>query len=499
MAFPLNPSLGDLHTELGVQFIRDSDGWIALGVPGPTGDITLTDPQTGRAWLNVAERQASTTDATAGRGMTVGAFGLGGAKIEFAGNIDDVSIPSGQYHVQAGATGTKPAGLTSLSLDVIRRGGNANTVQVAYGGGRIFNREFGTVWSAWRPGVTTLTLSDDIAALTDIISADGAFRSQSTKTAFFSNGIDPAPQHRLPGRVFAGASFDFAGATSGNNQSTGSWVHTGDEATDNWPGGTRLQWVETQAVFAAANNAAGSGAIAITGSGISNNASKSGFGLVGIGRMGTTVDATGQARGAYLEIVRGAGTAGKGSAWGLEIGAYNFAGDPGANGVTPAIFGSPGFTKGIKISSGDDTGLAFPIDVGIQLTGARAGGEGARMHAGIVFHKDTLIADGIPGLPALGRAMMMGATQALLWDNSSDARSAAVWGDGAGNLRLFSLADVALFAGGDVQVLVARASGATRFIPRSTAPTSPARGDTYYDNTLEKLRTWNGAAWQNHW
>jgi hypothetical protein len=40
-----------------------------------------------------------------------------------------------------------------------------------------------------------------------------------------------------------------------------------------------------------------------------------------------------------------------------------------------------------------------------------------------------------------------------------------------------------------------------KFVPpkRASAPASPVSGETYYDTTLNKTRTWDGSAWQNHW
>ena len=38
-----------------------------------------------------------------------------------------------------------------------------------------------------------------------------------------------------------------------------------------------------------------------------------------------------------------------------------------------------------------------------------------------------------------------------------------------------------------------------RLEPRSTAPSSPAKGDIYFDNTLNKLRVYDGTIWQNCW
>lgn len=38
-----------------------------------------------------------------------------------------------------------------------------------------------------------------------------------------------------------------------------------------------------------------------------------------------------------------------------------------------------------------------------------------------------------------------------------------------------------------------------RLEPRATAPTSPAKGDMYFDSTLNKLRVYDGITWQNCW
>lgn len=33
----------------------------------------------------------------------------------------------------------------------------------------------------------------------------------------------------------------------------------------------------------------------------------------------------------------------------------------------------------------------------------------------------------------------------------------------------------------------------------SAAPSSPTEGQTYYDTTLHKARTWDGSAWRDYW
>ena len=42
-------------------------------------------------------------------------------------------------------------------------------------------------------------------------------------------------------------------------------------------------------------------------------------------------------------------------------------------------------------------------------------------------------------------------------------------------------------------------SSVMRLEPVATAPTSPAKGDMYFDSTLNKLRVYDGTTWQNCW
>ena len=37
------------------------------------------------------------------------------------------------------------------------------------------------------------------------------------------------------------------------------------------------------------------------------------------------------------------------------------------------------------------------------------------------------------------------------------------------------------------------------FMSLDSAPPSPTASFTYYDTTLNKVRTWDGSTWQNHW
>jgi hypothetical protein len=42
-------------------------------------------------------------------------------------------------------------------------------------------------------------------------------------------------------------------------------------------------------------------------------------------------------------------------------------------------------------------------------------------------------------------------------------------------------------------------AGTSQFVTLSAAPSSPVKGQTYFDTTLNKARTWDGTAWQNLW
>lgn len=76
-------------------------------VAGGTAATTAADARTN---LDVAQKQSSVTDTTAGRGLIVGAFGLGQtASAPLLTNLDATDTASGNYRVTlAGTTGTWP-------------------------------------------------------------------------------------------------------------------------------------------------------------------------------------------------------------------------------------------------------------------------------------------------------------------------------------------------------------------------------------------------------
>lgn len=61
-------------------------------------------------------------------------------------------------------------------------------------------------------------------------------------------------------------------------------------------------------------------------------------------------------------------------------------------------------------------------------------------------------------------------------------------------------------AEGDIAALEGRMTDAETAIGalngykiEASAPASPIAGQTYYDTTLAMMRTWDGAAWRDHW
>lgn len=73
-----------------------------------------------RDGVNGLVKQSSATDATAGRLLTVGAFGIGSALIPNIGNLDSFATRGGLYRWQNGVdTGTAPAGESSLVILIL--------------------------------------------------------------------------------------------------------------------------------------------------------------------------------------------------------------------------------------------------------------------------------------------------------------------------------------------------------------------------------------------
>ncbi len=125
------------------------------------------DQATAAATLGVAIKQSTTSDATAGRGLIVGAFGLGGSDAVNLGSGTDLNtvLNAGTYYSTSPVNG--PGGSVAGFLEVIPMG--------SVGSGRGYQRwtpassvvmhyertRFGGVWGAWvqTPGALVGTVA----------------------------------------------------------------------------------------------------------------------------------------------------------------------------------------------------------------------------------------------------------------------------------------------------------------------------------------------------
>jgi hypothetical protein len=159
-----------LAGELNLSF-KVSDGAVwrdALVVARTTGRVNLPQGAIVQGSLTGSAVQAGPADATPGRLLAVGAFGLGGP-LPLAGNIaaTDGSLAPGlwSYDTGAGSTGG-PAGVTRGALLMTRRAAAAGETQllvVEEGGaatppGLVLSRaRSGGAWSAWLSGAAVET------------------------------------------------------------------------------------------------------------------------------------------------------------------------------------------------------------------------------------------------------------------------------------------------------------------------------------------------------
>lgn len=111
--------------------------------------INDADAVEGRATLDVAQRQSDFADSVSGRGLIVGAFGLGGTQAPQASDANLV-IRTGFYLITSGTNVPVSAGLlmvlTRLSASSIHQ------IYFEYQTDRSWTRNFnGSTWSTWKP------------------------------------------------------------------------------------------------------------------------------------------------------------------------------------------------------------------------------------------------------------------------------------------------------------------------------------------------------------
>lgn len=98
-----------------------------------------------------AQKQSSASDATAGRGLIVGAFGLGAQLVETETNLD-LYRTNGNYLTPATGLTNLPPGWGQTRYLILVGGGISYTTQALYSmsTGLRATRHFSSTWSAWR-------------------------------------------------------------------------------------------------------------------------------------------------------------------------------------------------------------------------------------------------------------------------------------------------------------------------------------------------------------
>lgn len=99
-------------------------------------------------------KQTSLVDATAGRMLEVGSFGLGAGTVAppYLTNLDSITTPNGFYYVDLSTTGTFPTGLAFSGSVFVERHATTNyimqTMKLLGGGSSILNSEFYRAYNA---------------------------------------------------------------------------------------------------------------------------------------------------------------------------------------------------------------------------------------------------------------------------------------------------------------------------------------------------------------
>ncbi|MFD1913793.1 pyocin knob domain-containing protein [Halodurantibacterium flavum] len=144
--------------EIPMLMMRNAadNGWIPLAeIEG--GELrwigALTDdPAQARALLQVARQQATTMDTTTGRGLLVGAFGLGATSTPYEVTDFNAAIRGGFFGAAAGAAnGPAPTGVYAGFASFRNGGAGGTQVVTNINTGEIWHRaRANEVWGAWQ-------------------------------------------------------------------------------------------------------------------------------------------------------------------------------------------------------------------------------------------------------------------------------------------------------------------------------------------------------------
>jgi hypothetical protein len=215
------------------------NGAATLTVPAGTDWLLVCTGTAWRARCISRTIQSSSTDATAGRLLTLtgteGAFGLGGTRSPLCANIDDQTAPNGIYAITASTSGTKPGGMSTGTLYHSNSNDSAvNPTQIAVDrSGNVFawRSYVSAAWTAWKelPKVETGTWTPVIADA----ESGGNVGSATVDGNYTAIGRAGA------GLVIVGASLTSivtTGMTAGNDL----WIRGFPFASENWGAAARF-------------------------------------------------------------------------------------------------------------------------------------------------------------------------------------------------------------------------------------------------------------------
>ncbi len=307
-----------------------------------------------------------------------------------------------------------------------------------------------------------ITLSGDINASTTTITLSGV-TGLVTSNGYIRIGGEIISYVGLSGNTLTGATRAALGTTAASHTSGAAVLR------NIGPPGSRIQYAQTQARVYADS---------LTGLAISGAAMPSsgeGIGVAGFGRLDSSSSAT-NVWGGYFEGVRGAGTEGDGSVWGIEIGVMKFDGVPDSSerGGTPYNQGWNGQTLGLMIQCGGGNTNAQNADN--PLVFARSSG-GAAFYRGIVFESGSLESPS-----GRAEAIMLPEDYDISWYGAGDSSRVFNIGstisDASANAELIATNDGLVYRtlAGDGLLTVARVGSAANRLKISAAVTgSPVR------------------------
>lgn len=137
------------HAEMGltgdnaysIKISADGSTWeTALAADPVSNTLDLGLPVTGEAV------QSAPDDATPGKLLRVGSFGLGAASPEVLANIDDTALPTGTYQTDGATVGVLPAGAGPVAHVSVQSLDASNAKQI------LWDPAVRQSWTRWRDG-----------------------------------------------------------------------------------------------------------------------------------------------------------------------------------------------------------------------------------------------------------------------------------------------------------------------------------------------------------